>query len=342
MSATTVWRLGDIAQRFGLELRGDADLPICGIATLSAAGPNQLSFLSNPQYRNQLQTTRAAAVILREDDAALREGAALVARDPYVTYAKVAALFESLPAALPGVHPTAVVDASARVHPDASVGPQCVVEAGSVVEAGAILGPGCIVGPDCHVGAQCRLTARVTLVTRVRLGRRVLIHPGAVIGSDGFGIAFDRDHWVKVPQLGGVTIGDDCEIGANCTIDRGALEDTLLEDDVRLDNQIQIAHNVVIGAHTAMAGCSAVAGSARIGRYCLIGGGAGILGHLSIADRVTVTAMSLVTHSIHAAGEYSSGTPIQENRQWRRNAARFRQLDELARRVKAIEKDAKQ
>jgi len=164
------------------------------------------------------------------------------------------------------------------------------------------------------------------------------VHPGAVIGADGFGLAFERDHWIKVPQLGGVRVGDDCEIGANTTIDRGAIEDTVLEEDVRLDNQIQIAHNVTIGAHTAMAGCAAVAGSAKIGRYCLIGGGAGILGHLSIADRVTITARALVTHSIHAAGEYSSGVPIQESRQWRRNAARFKHLDELARRLQALEK----
>jgi len=174
----------------------------------------------------------------------------------------------------------------------------------------------------------------------------VLIHPGAVIGADGFGIAFERGasdpgHWVKVPQLGGVRIGDDCEIGANTTIDRGALGDTVLEEDVRLDNQIQVAHNVTIGAHSALAGCAAVAGSATIGRYCLIGGGAGILGHLSVADRVTVTAMSLVTHSIREAGEYSSGTPIQPNRLWRRNAARLKHLDELVRRVDVIEKESR-
>lgn len=337
--SVAVWRLGELAERFGLELRGDPQQPISGVATLALAGPGQLSFLSNPQYRSQMQASRAGVVVLRADDAALREGAVLIARDPYVAYARIAALFEPLAAAAPGIHASAVVDPSADIGEGASIGPHCVVEARSSIGAGAVLGPGCIVGPDCHVGPQSRLVARVTLVTRVRLGARVLVHPGAVIGSDGFGLAFERDHWIKVPQLGGVRIGDDCEIGANCSIDRGALEDTVLEEDVRLDNQIQVAHNVVIGAHTAMAGCSAVAGSARIGRYCLIGGGAGILGHLSIADRVTVTAMSLVTHSIHAAGEYSSGTPIQENRQWRRNAARFRHLDELARRVKALEKD---
>jgi UDP-3-O-[3-hydroxymyristoyl] glucosamine N-acyltransferase len=197
---------------------------------------------------------------------------------------------------------------------------------------------------DCTVGAQSRLVARVTLVTRVTLGKRVLVHPGAVIGSDGFGLAFDPgafDHggWLKLPQLGGVRIGDDCEIGANTTIDRGALDDTVLEEDVRLDNQIQIAHNVYVGAHTAMAGCAAVAGSARIGRYCMIGGNAGVLGHLELADRVTITAKSLVTHSIREPGEYSSGVPLQDNRLWRKNAARFKHLDEYARRLSALEKD---
>jgi UDP-3-O-[3-hydroxymyristoyl] glucosamine N-acyltransferase len=182
------------------------------------------------------------------------------------------------------------------------------------------------------VGPQSRLVARVTLVERVRLGARVIVHPGAVIGADGFGLAMDRGRWLKVPQLGGVVVGDDCEIGANTTIDRGAIGDTVIGEDVRLDNQIQIGHNVEIGAHTAMAGCVAVAGSARIGRYCLIGGGAGIVGHISIADKVTVTAMSMVTHTIREPGEYSSGTPIQDNRTWRRNAARFKHLDALVRR----------
>ncbi|HEU0276230.1 MAG TPA: UDP-3-O-(3-hydroxymyristoyl)glucosamine N-acyltransferase, partial [Rhodanobacteraceae bacterium] len=192
-------------------------------------------------------------------------------------------------------------------------------------------------GPDCRIGAQSRLGPRVTLVTRVTLGRRVLVHPGVVIGADGFGLARDATGWVKVPQLGGVRIGDDCEIGANTTIDRGALDDTVLEDDVRLDNQIQIAHNVHIGAHSALAGCAAVAGSARIGRDCLIGGGAGVLGHLEITDGVTITAMSLVTHSIHKPGVYSSGSPIDTNAAWRRNAARMRHLDAMAHRLAALE-----
>lgn len=327
------YALAELAERFGLTLHGEGGVHVEGVGTLGAAGPQQLSFLASAQYRGQLATTRAGAVIAREADAAASPVPVLIAADPYVTYARVAALFDHVLAAAPGVHPSAVVSAEASIAEGASIGPFCVVEAGAVVEDGAIIGPHCTIGPDCRVGAGSRLVARVTLVLRVELGRRVLVHPGAVIGADGFGLAFERDHWIKVPQLGGVRIGDDCEIGANTTIDRGAIEDTVLEADVRLDNQIQIAHNVHIGAHTALAGCAAVAGSARIGRYCLIGGGAGILGHLEIADKVTVTARSLVTHSIREPGEYSSGTPIQENRLWRRNAARFKHLDELARRV---------
>jgi len=339
MTETTGYTLAQLAERFGLALHGDGARRIEGVGTLAAAGPHQLSFLSNSKYGSQLAGCRAGAVVLRQQELDGCPTAALVAADPYVAYARIAALFERHPAAPAGIHPGAVVAASARIDASASIGPGCVIGENVTIGAGAVLGPHCIVGDDCAIGEQARLVARVTLVVRVTLGRRVLVHPGAVIGSDGFGLAFDRDHWIKLPQLGGVRIGDDCEIGANTTIDRGALEDTVLEEDVRLDNQIQIAHNVHVGAHTAMAGCAAVAGSARIGRYCMIGGNAGVLGHLEVADRVTITAKSLVTHSIREPGEYSSGVPLQDNRQWRRNAARFKHLDEYARRLSALEKD---
>ncbi|WP_133499712.1 UDP-3-O-(3-hydroxymyristoyl)glucosamine N-acyltransferase [Cognatilysobacter terrigena] len=322
---------GELAERFGLEVRGDAATVVRGVATIADATPDRLTFLSNSKYRAALATTRAGIVVLAAGDADAATGTSLVARDPYSAYARIAALFETLPAANAGVHASAVVDASANVDPRASVGPHVSIGARSVVHAGAVIGPGCVIGEDCVVGEGARLVARVTLVTRVRLGARVLVHPGAVIGADGFGIAMDQGAWLKVPQLGGVVIGDDCEIGANTTIDRGAIDDTVLEEDVRLDNQIQIGHNVRIGAHTAMAGCVAIAGSTRIGRYCLIGGGAGVVGHIELCDKVVVTAMSLVTHSIREPGEYSSGTPLMENRVWRRNAARFRQLDRLFR-----------
>ena len=333
-----VFAASELAQRFGLELRGE-DRAVHGVGTLSSATAEQLSFLANPRYRGQLGDTAAGVVVLHADEADARTGTALIARDPYVAFAKIAALFERKPVRTAGIHPTAVVDASAQVDPAAHVGPHVSIGARSRIGAGASIGPGCVIGDDCEVGEGCELVARVTLVTRVRLGRRVLVHPGAVLGADGFGIAMDRGHWIKVPQLGGVLVGDDCEIGANTTIDRGALGDTVLEEDVRLDNQIQVGHNVRIGAHTAMAGCSAVAGSASIGRHCLVGGGAGILGHLEVCDRVVITAMSLVTHSIREPGEYSSGTPLMDNRSWRKSAARFKQLDDIARRCKAGDKD---
>ena len=325
-----------LAERFGLRVHGDPGVEVTGVATLARAGRGQLSFLANPRYRAQLAGSGAGVVVMREADVADHAGTALLATDPYAAFARIAALFEARQAATPGVHPHAVVDASARVDPGASVGPFVSIGPRSMVGAGAVIGPGCVIGEDCVVGAECELGANVTLVRRVRLGRRVLVHPGAVLGADGFGIAMDSGRWLKVPQLGGVVVGDDCEIGANTTIDRGALDDTVLEEDVRLDNQIQVGHNVRIGAHTAMAGCSAVAGSATIGRYCLIGGAAGVLGHLEICDRVTVTAMSLVTHSIREPGEYSSGTPLMDNRGWRKAAARFKQLDALFRRLGAL------
>ena len=335
----TTHTAADLAARFGLGLRGDGGTSVHGVSTLARAQAGQLSFLANPRYRAQLADSAAGVVVMREADADGFAGTALLAVDPYAAFAKIAALFEQRPAFAPGIHPSAVIDPAAQVDRGASIGPFASIGPRSVVEAGAAVGPGCAIGEDCVVGAGSELGANVTLVRRVRLGRRVLVHPGAVLGADGFGLAMDAGRWLKVPQLGGVVVGDDCEIGANTTIDRGALEDTVLEEDVRLDNQIQIGHNVRIGAHTAMAGCSAVAGSATIGRYCLIGGGAGVLGHLELCDRVVVTAMSLVTHSIREPGEYSSGTPLMDNRSWRRSAARFKQLDALARRTRAADKD---
>jgi len=331
--------LSELADRFGLELRGDGNLRIHGVGTLAGAGPGQLGFLANPRYRRELAGTAASAVVLSAADADACPVACLVAKSPYAAFARIAALFEPAAARQPGIHPSAVVAADAVVDPDAEIGPFVSIGARSRIGAGAFVGPGCVIGEDCEVGAGSELLARVTLVARVRLGQRVRIHPGAVLGAEGFGLAMEAGRWTKVPQLGGVRIGDDCEIGANTTIDRGAIEDTVLEEDVRLDNQIQVGHNVRIGAHTAMAGCTAVAGSARIGRYCLIGGAVGITGHLEICDRVTVTAMSLVTASITEPGEYSSGMAVQDSRSWRRNAARFRQLDALARKMGAPPKD---
>ena len=326
--------LQELAERFGLALQGDyGGARMVGVGTLAGAGSTQVAFLANSAYRKQLAETRAGVVVLRTEDAAHCPVPCLIADDPYAGFARIAALFETDTAFHPGIHASAVISELAQVSEHALVGALVSIGAGSIVEAGAVIGPGCVIGEDCLVGAGSLLGARVTLVIRVRLGRRVRIHSGAVLGADGFGLAMAEGRWLKVPQLGGVVVGDDCEIGANTCIDRGTIEDTVLAEDVRLDNLIQIGHNVVIGAHTAMAGCVAVAGSARIGSHCLIGGGAGIVGHIEICDRVMVTARTLITHSIHVPGEYSSGTPFQPSRDWRRNAARFKQLDALARKI---------
>lgn len=332
------YSLAELAERVGAELEGQASIRIGGVAPLASAGPADLSFLANSRYRSQLAVTRAGAVVVPPEAAGDCRSAALVCDNPYATFARIAALFDNHPAAAPGIHESAVVDGAAQLGAHVHVGPHAVVEAGAVVGDGVVLGAGSYVGARSRIGNGTRLGVRVTVLHDVQIGRRVIVHPGAVIGADGFGLANDSGRWLKVPQIGGVRVGDDCEIGANTTIDRGAMEDTTLEADVRLDNQIQIAHNVIIGAHTAMAGCSAVAGSTRIGEHCMFGGGVGILGHLVIADHVTITAMSLVTHSIRESGEYSSGTPLESNRQWRRNAVRLRQLDDLARRLRALER----
>jgi len=330
--------LADIASRVGVALRGDGSIPIHGLATLGSARSGHLSFLANSRYRQQLSTTRASAVIIAPDDLERCPVAALVSDNPLLTYARVAVLFECTTTPRRGVHATAWVSDEARVAEDTWIGPHSTVEAEAIVESGVFIGPHCVVGAGAVVGAGSCLRASVTLCHGVHLGRRVLIHPGAVVGSDGFGLARDRHRWVKIPQLGGVRVGDDVEIGANTTIDRGALDDTVIEDGVKLDNQVQVAHNVCIGAHTAVAGCVGIAGSARIGRYCNLAGGVGIAGHLELADHVTVTGMSLVSRSLTRAGTYSSGLPVQPNRLWNRIGARLRQLDEFARRLTALEK----
>lgn len=329
--------LGALAEALGATLHGDAGTRVEGVATLTGAGPGQLSFLANRRYRPQLRETRASAVILSEEFAVDCPTAALVMDNPYLGYARAASMLNPRPPDPRGIHPRAIVDGAAEVHGDAWVDAGAVVQAGARLAARSVVGPGCVVGQGVCIGEGTRLVANVTVCESVRLGRRVLVHPGVVIGADGFGIANDAGVWEKVPQLGGVTIGDDVEIGANTTIDRGALEDTFVEEGVKLDNLIQVGHNVRIGAHTAIAACVAIGGSARIGRRCTIGGAASIAGHLELADDVHLTATSAVPNSITEPGVYSSGMPVQENRAWRRNVIRMRHLDDMARALKQLE-----
>jgi UDP-3-O-[3-hydroxymyristoyl] glucosamine N-acyltransferase len=336
--STSKHSLAELSGQFGLHLLGDGKLLVDGVGTLTSAGPSQVTFLANPSYRKHLPSTRAGAVILKTEDSGSCPTNCLVAPDPYVAYARIATLFDQRPAAKAGIHPTAVIAETASVGNGVSIGAHAVIAEDCIIADGCTIGPGTVLEPACRLEKGCRLSANVTLGHGVRLGRRVLVHSGAVIGADGFGIAFDTDHWEKVPQLGSVVIGDDCEIGANTCIDRGAVGDTVLEDDVRIDNLCQVGHNVRIGAHTAIAGNSGIAGSTTIGSYCLIGGGAGISGHLAIADHTTINGGSQVFHSIDEPGKAWSGhlpsTPIQD---WNRNLARLRKLDELARKVRALE-----
>lgn len=316
----------------------DENLLIVGITTLKRATPREVSFFSNGLYREELTKTQAAAVILANKDQRFCKVPMLITDNPYLGYAQVATWFNPPTRQPAGLHPTAWVSLDAMVDATVSIGAHAVIEAGAQLGREVEIGPGCIVGRGVEINDYCQIMANVTLCPGTRLGKRVIIHPGAVIGADGFGNANDAGKWVKVPQMGGVIIGDDVEIGANTTIDKGALEDTVIGNGVKLDNQIQIGHNVQIGDHTAMAGCVGVAGSARIGRYCMIGGGVGIAGHIEIVDHVQVTGGSMVFQSIHEPGVYSSGMPLDTNQRWHRNYNRLKQLDELARRLHTLER----
>ena len=332
--------LGELAVRFGCELRGDPEARVEHVATLANADERAVSFLANPRYRPQLAQTRAAAVVLVPKAADGCPTAALLAENPYATYARIATLLHPTPAVVPGVHPSALIAPGARVDPSAQIGPFCTIAENVVIGARSLIGPHSILAEGVQLAEDVRLVARVTLAARVTIGARTIIHPGVVIGGDGFGFAPERGTWVKVPQVGSVRVGADVEIGANTTIDRGAIDDTVIEEGVKLDNLIMIAHNVRIGAHTVIAGCTGVSGSATIGKRCMIGGGAGFAGHITVADDVVVTGYSMITHSVPRAGVYSSGIPFEDNRTWRRMVARFRRGEQLERRVKNLERAA--
>lgn len=338
MTDSTARTLGELATLLGLELQGRADIQITGIATLAAAGPGQISFYHNQRYFQDLAGTRAAAVILRADAAPSCSAAKLIANNPYAAYARASALFAFRDAAEPGIHATAVVDPSALVADSASLGPNVVIGPRARIGARCRISANCVIAADSIVGDDCSLSPNVTLYHGVRLGQRVRVHSAVVIGSDGFGFAPDGGGHIKIEQLGGVCIGDDVEIGAGTTIDRGALDDTVIGEGVKIDNQVQIAHNVQIGAHSVICGCSAIAGSSVIGKNCIIAGAVGVINHVRICDGVTVTAMSLVNQSITEPGVYSSGTGLDKAGNWKKSIVRFRQLDDIWRRLLRLEK----
>ncbi len=332
------YSLGEIVERFGGELVGDAGIRVGQVAPLAIAQTGHISFLANPKYRRQLLDTKAGAVILgiaERDSTALPR---ILSDNPYAYFAKVSALLNPPHVEQPGIHPTAAIDATAVISDSASIGAFTFVGKGARVGEHAVVGAGCHLGDGVEIGGDSLLYPQVVVYHGCIIGKRVILHSGAVVGADGFGLANENGRWLKVPQIGRVIIGDDVEIGANTTVDRGALDDTVIEDGVKLDNQIQIAHNVHVGAHTAMAGCVGVAGSARIGRHCTVGGGAVILGHLEIADRVHVSAGTLITKSIHKSGEYTSVMPFSAHQDWLKNAAHLRHLDKMAEKLVDLER----
>jgi len=332
--------LGEIARYLNAELRGDPATPIDGIANLREARSRQLSFLFSRNFRRYLHNTRASAVVLRAADAEDCPVPALVVEDPRLAWALISSQFDPAPSPVPGLHPSAVVSASANLGRNVSLAPNVVIGDRVSIGDGVAIGPGCVIGDGSSIGEGCRLWANVTLYHEVKLGNRVVIHGGAVLGADGFGFAYDESErrMRKIHQVYGVVIGDDVEIGAGTTIDRGALNDTVIGNGVKLDNQVQIGHNVVIGEHTVISGCTAVAGSTRIGKYCLIGGGVGIVDNLEIADQVEITAQTLVSQSIDRPGRYSSGTGLQTSSEWRRNIVGFKKLHQIQRRLTDLER----
>ncbi|ALZ74521.1 UDP-3-O-(3-hydroxymyristoyl)glucosamine N-acyltransferase [Rheinheimera sp. F8] len=329
--------LHELAQLLSAELHGDGAEIISAVATLENAVQGQITFLSNSKYRKYLQQTQASVVLISAAELEYCPVAALVVPDPYVAFAKVAQLLDTTPRAATAIAATAQIDATVKLGADVAVGHHAVISAGAVIGDGVQIGAGCFIGEGVVIGAGSKIWPNVSIYHRVRLGADCIVHSGAVLGADGFGFANQRGNWLKIPQVGTVIIGDRCEIGASTTIDRGALEDTVIGTNCIIDNQVQIAHNVQIGDHTAIAGCTVVAGSTKIGKYCIIGGACAINGHMEICDGVQITGMSMIIKSITEKGIYSSGMPAATNLEWRKNSARYRQLDQMYQRLRELE-----
>lgn len=337
MSRPAGYRLGELAERCGGEVVGNAGVVISQVAPLHRAGPQEIGFVSRAAFREQLTGTRAGAVIIPPELRERCEIPRIVTADPYACFARVSALLNPPAPVAPGVHPTALIDEGASVAPGARVGAGARIGRGASIGDATLVAEGCSVGENVRIGAGCRLHPGVVIYPGCVLGDRVVVHSGAVIGADGFGFAPSKQGWIKIPQIGRVVIGDNVEIGANTTIDRGTMDDTVIEDGVILDNQIQVGHNCRIGAFTAIAGCVGIAGSTRIGKRCLIGGAAMIGGHLEIADDVVISGASTVPGTVDKAGQYTSIYPLAPHREWLRTTAQVKQIEKLAERVRQLE-----
>lgn len=333
------YSLREIAAQLGGEILGDGEVAVSRMASLANAKSGDLSFLADSKYRSLLETTGASAVIVGNDDSQATSLPRIVTDNPYAYFARVSSLLNPATIPLAGVHPTAIVDATASVPPSASIGAYAVIGKGVQIGERVVIGPGSTIGDHVTLGAETVLHAGVTIYHDCELGANCVLSSGVVIGADGFGYAEDAGRWVKIPQVGGVVIGNRVEIGANTTIDRGALDDTVIGEGVKLDNLIQIGHNCRIGAHTVIAGCVGIAGSARIGRHCRIGGAAMILGHLEVADGVTISPGSMITRSLGKADTYTALMPFQPHDKWLKTAAHLRHLGDMANRIAQLEKE---
>lgn len=340
MTSKKSYTLGELSSILDLELKGDAATKITGIGTLKNAVEGEISFLSNIAYLDQLVDTSASAVILSPKFSSSCSVSQLLSQSPYVAFAKATALFAFIPKRKPGIAKSAVIDPSAKVGAGVDIGENVVVEAGVIIGENSSIGANSVVGQNTTIGSNCVISSGVTLYHKVTLGNEVTIHSGSVIGADGFGFAFDGERSIKIHQLGGVTVGNNVDIGAGTTIDRGAIEDTIIGEGVKIDNQVQIGHNCIIGDHSIICGCVALAGSVTIGKYCIMGGASGAVGHITIADKTQVSAMSLVSKSITEPAMYSSGTGHMKTAEWKRAIVRFQQLDSIAKRVKQLEQNA--
>ena len=333
--------LNQLASKTDGIVYGDGECIIDDLCCMQNAKPGAIGFIAGSKYEKYLINTKAEAVILRKDLAERSPVPVLIADNPRATYARITSLLypPSVPAA--GIHATAVIDPSATIAADVFIGAYSVVGAGVRIEKNVSIASSCVVERDCRLGENTCLYSHVTLYYNSHIGRQCILHSGAVIGADGFGFELDGGEWIKIQQVGGVRIGNNVEIGACSTVDRGAVEDTVIKDGVKLDNHVQIGHNVHIGSHTIMANGVAIAGSTKIGKHCIFGGMTGVRDGVEIVDNVMVTAMSLVSKSLTKSGSYSSNTPIDDTKTWRKNSARFRRLDELVKRVRQLEHKVK-
>ena len=332
------FRLEQLAEQLGATLHGDGELIITGVASMKSATQGQITFLSDKKFQNNLSSCDASAVVMTEDSLKYWSGAALIVKDPYLCYAKLAQILDTTPLPARDIADSAVIDSTAQLGNNVAIGANAVIESGVVLGDNCIIGAGCFIGKDTIIGAGTRLWSNISIYHNCVVGENCLIQSGTVIGADGFGYANDKGKWIKIPQLGRVVIGNNVEIGASTTIDRGALDDTVIGNGVIIDNQCQIAHNDIIGDHTAVAGGVIMAGSLTIGRHCLIGGASVINGHMEICDQVTVTGMGMVMRPITEPGVYSSGIPLQQNKVWRKTASLVLHIDEMNKRLKALEK----